>query len=105
MNIQMCCAVPKIVRLNSIRYFIIKIPNKHELVKSNHRNWNDLSWKSENDIDTEAAKIFALYAKIDKCECQRGEEILPSGQSKIMEEEVEMVEKQGKTSQSFTIFE
>ena len=102
---QSYCAVPKIVRLNSIRYFIIKIPNKYKLVKSNHGNWNDLRWKSENDVNTEAAKIFALYAKIDKCECQRGEEILPPGQSKIMEIEVEMIEKQGKTSQSFTILE
>ena len=43
--------------------------------------------KIQNDINREAAKISALSSgKIDKYEYLTGEEILPSGQTRIIEQ-------------------
>ena len=102
--------VPKVVRLNSTHFFVMKIPNKRELQQIDLNHSSDIDFKDfikiykkctaepysnkimtlqdqiideklQYDIYRDAAKISALSSgKIDKYEYLTGEEMLPSNQ-------------------------
>ena len=102
--------VPKVVRLNSTHFFVMKIPNKRELQQIDLNHSSDIYFKDfikiykkctaepysnkimtiqdqiideklQYDIYRDAAKISALSSgKIDKYEYLTGEEMLPSNQ-------------------------
>ena len=102
--------VPKVVRLNSTHFFVMKIPNKRELQQIDLNHSSDIDFKDfikiykkctaepysnkimtlqdqiideklQYDIYRDTAKISALSSgKIDKYEYLTGEEMLPSNQ-------------------------
>ena len=88
-SFKKCTAKPYSFSVNDhyhqiILYFYSKSFRKKIFIKHDHR-WKDL--KLQFDINREAAKISTIKSgNIDKCEYHTGEEILPSGPSKIIQQ-------------------